>query len=225
MMRLMEIVLHNVKPKYMSESEVSDSDIYMKPQVVFEAGKKYMVCARSGHGKTSLLNFIYGVSSLFDGEIELRLDKETVLLSGGRPIGERKLQLLRKNQLSYLFQELCLFPELTAIENVELKNGLTGHKSGSEMESMLDSLLPAGKKSQPVGTLSLGQRQRVAAVRALCQPFGFLMLDEPFSHIDRQNSELLAEMVMKEVEGNGAGLIVTALDAIDLFDFDQVLYL
>lgn len=196
----------------MSESEIAGSDIYMKPKVVFERGKKYMVCAQSGHGKSSLLNFIYGSNLCFDGKITYH---NTV----SDPF------LFRRDKLSYVFQDLCLFNELTALENVQLKNNLTHYKSDHEIITMLERLLPSEKKNQPVGTLSLGQRQRVAVVRALCQPFEFLMLDEPFSHIDHSNAMMVAELITEEVNRQGAGLIVTALDAIDLFDFDTTLNL
>ena len=66
----MIIELTNLKPQYMSESEVAGSDIYLQPSVVFERGRKYMICARSGHGKTSLLNFIYGSNLYYDGVID-----------------------------------------------------------------------------------------------------------------------------------------------------------
>ena len=108
----MLIELHNLKPKYMSESEVSGSDIYLQPTVKFERGRKYMVCARSGHGKTSLLNFIYGSSNAYDGTVLFHDDESTPL--------ER-----RRRKLSHLFQDLRLFPELTALENVQIKNNLT----------------------------------------------------------------------------------------------------
>lgn len=193
----------------MSESEVAGSDIYLQSSVSFEKGRKYMVCAKSGHGKTSLLNFIYGSNRSFDGTIDY-----------GMPVDDPFS--LRLDKLSYLFQDLCLFTELTAIENVRLKNNLTHYKSESEMEALLAAVLPPEKKDQPVRTLSLGQRQRVAAVRALCQPFEFLLLDEPFSHIDRHNTLLLADLICREVEAQGAGLIVTALDAIDYFPFDTL---
>lgn len=196
----------------MSESEVAGSDIYMRPRVVFERGKKYMVCAKSGHGKTSLLNFIFGSNCHFDGKIDYHENVTDPFI-------------LRRDKLSYMFQDLCLFNELTAIENVQLKNNLTQYKSDAEIANMLESLLPPEKKNQPVGTLSLGQRQRVAAVRSVCQPFEFLMLDEPFSHIDHDNARLVANLITEEVERQGAGLIVTALDAIDLFDFDITLNL
>lgn len=207
----MLIELNNLKPKYMSGSEVAGSDIYLQPSVRFERGHRYMVCARSGHGKTSLLNFIYGSSSAYDGTLCLH-DDSTPL--------ER-----RRRKLSYLFQDLRLFPELTALENVQIKNSLTGFKSMAEIEAMLDKVLAPEKKHQPVATLSLGQRQRVAVVRALCQPFEFLLMDEPFSHIDRESAETVSAMVLGEVEAQKAGLIVTALDPTDLFPFDVTLNL
>ena len=201
----------------MSELEVAGSDIYLQPSVVFEQGRKYMVCASSGHGKTSLLNFIYGINNSFDGNVYLTEDGERGTENG--------LEHLRTKVLSFMFQDLALFPELTAMENVQLKNRLTGYKNDSEIVQMLDALLPEGKKNQPVATLSLGQRQRVAAVRALCQPFKFILMDEPFSHIDSENARRLAAIVMDEVQRQGAGLIVTALDRIDYFSFDVTLNL
>ena len=229
----------------MSESEVAGSDIYLQPSVVFEQGRSYLVRARSGHGKTSLLNFIYGISSQYDGEVVLTENGERRTENGERRAenGEwrtenathpaftgttlregmanaRTENELRTRVLSFMFQDLGLFPQLTAMENVQLKNRLTGFKSDAEIEAMLDALLPEGKKHQPVATLSLGQRQRVAAVRALCQPFKFILMDEPFSHIDSENARCVADMVMGEVGRQGAGLIVTALDAIDYFPFD-----
>lgn len=208
----MQIELNGLKPKYMSDSEVSGSDIYLQDQVIFERGKKYMIRAKSGHGKTSLLNFIYGNSVNYDGKINYHEDISN-------PFS------LRHDKLSYLFQDLCLFPSLTAIENVRLKNLLTGYKTEEEMSAMLDKVLAPEKKNQPTKTLSLGQQQRVAIVRALCQPFEFLLLDEPFSHIDHENALNVARMIDEEVERQGAGLIVTALDDTDVFVFDKVLYL
>ena len=222
----------------MSESEVAGSDIYLQPSVVFEQGRSYLVRARSGHGKTSLLNFIYGISGQYDGEVVLTENGERRAESGERRAenathpaftgttlregmaNARTENELRTRVLSFMFQDLGLFPQLTAMENVQLKNRLTDFKSDAEIEAMLDALLPEGKKHQPVATLSLGQRQRVAAVRALCQPFKIILMDEPFSHIDSENARCVADMVMGEVGRQGAGLIVTALDAIDYFPFD-----
>lgn len=208
----MHIELNHVKPRYMSDSEVSGSDIYLQPKVVFERGKKYMVRAKSGHGKTSLLNFIYGNSVDFEGSINYNIQVNDTFA-------------LRRDKLSYLFQDLCLFPDLTAVENIQIKNRLTQYKSDAEIDAMLDEVLLSDKKNQLAKTLSLGQQQRVAIVRALCQPFEFLLLDEPFSHIDHDNALRVAKMVNSELERQDAGLILTALDDTDVFTFDKVMNL
>ena len=55
----MIINLHAIKPTYMSESEISGSDIYLQNEIVFEKEKKYLLKANSGHGKSSILNFFF----------------------------------------------------------------------------------------------------------------------------------------------------------------------
>jgi len=194
----------------MSEPEVAGSDIYLQPAVTLEQGRRYLVCARSGHGKSSLLNFIYGGSRRYDGKIEME---------GMEDVSQERM---RREVLSYMFQDLRLFAQLTAAENVLLKNRLTDYKSGGEIERMLDALLPSEKKRQPVGTLSLGQQQRVAAVRALCQPFAFLLLDEPFSHLDNESAAMVSQLMVEEAEKQHAGIILTSLGMNDNIRFDRI---
>lgn len=210
----MHIELKNIKPEYMSEEEVASSDIYLKEQLVFHQGKKYLIAASSGKGKTSLLNFIYGVNKNFDGEINYITDSK-----------HHSAFDLRLNKLSYVFQDLKLFPEISLIENILLKNKLTDHKSIEEIDLWLDRVGLLHRKDQPVKTLSLGQRQRAAILRALCQPFDFLLLDEPFSHVDEKNIDILIPLLSKEVEKQGAGIILTTLDQKHFFNYDQILNL
>lgn len=70
-----------------------------------------------------------------------------------------------------LFQELRLFEELTAWENVQLKNSLTSYKKRSEIRQWFEELGIADKWDRKVGQMSFGQQQRVAFIRSLCQPF------------------------------------------------------
>ena len=104
-----------------------------------------------------------------------------------------------------------LFPELTAMENIEIKNRLTGCKSRDEILAMLDRLEIAGKADVPASRLSIGQQQRVAIVRALCQPFDFLLLDEPVSHLDARNNAVVASIVAEEAASRDAGVIATSV--------------
>jgi putative ABC transport system ATP-binding protein len=212
----MVINLKNIKPTYMSEEEVSSSDIYLQPHISFCKGKKYLIKANSGHGKSSLLNFIYGSNICFEGEISYTENQNTV---------KEDTYNLRRNKLSYVFQDLKLFNELTVAENIMLKNNLTNYKTTEEITHFINYFNLESKKNSPVKNLSLGQRQRVAMIRALCQPFDFLLMDEPFSHLDKENSRLAAQIINREIDRQGAGLIITSLDEENVFNYDTILNL
>lgn len=104
-----------------------------------------------------------------------------------------------------------LFPELTAMENVELKNRLTGYRSKADITQMFERLGIPEKKDQLMAHLSIGQQQRVAIIRTLCQPFDFILLDEPVSHLDETNNRLAATLVAEEAARQGAGIIATSV--------------
>ena len=118
---------------------------------------------------------------------------------------------LRQRHVACLFQELRLFPELTAFENVEIKNKLTHRKTRQQIEQWFDMLGIDDKLKAKVGRLSFGQQQRVAVMRALVQPFDFLLADEPVSHLDDRNAEAMAMLIRQEAEEQGASIIVTSI--------------
>ena len=90
---------------------------------------------------------------------------------------------------------------------------------------IIDKLGLSEKKDQLVETLSLGQKQRTAIIRSLCQPFDFLLLDEPFSHLDESNIEILTTILDQELEDQDAGFIMTTLNNEYLFKYDKILNL
>ncbi|MGC9341123.1 MAG: ATP-binding cassette domain-containing protein, partial [Bacteroidales bacterium] len=106
---------------------------------------------------------------------------------------------------------LELFDELTALENIQLKNRLTGHKSASEIIKLAEILEISGFMNRKTEILSFGQKQRVAIIRALCQPFNFLLADEIFSHLDDVIREKALEVITDELENQGAGILFTSL--------------
>ena len=210
----MEIHLHQLRPSYMEQTELTPSDIYLREEVVFAPAKRYLIRAQSGRGKTSLLSFLYGESSAYEG---------TITYDGvAHP---KDLFDYRRHRLSYLFQDLRLFPSLTAKENIQLKNRLTGYFSSQQISELLARVGLAHKQDTPVATLSLGQRQRVAFLRALAQPFEVLLLDEPFSHLDEVNTHVLCQILEEECTQRGATLLMTALETNTLLNYDQILQL
>ena len=124
-----------------------------------------------------------------------------------------------------MFQDLKLFPKLSLIDNLRLKNNLTNHKTENELLAWIELVSLSHKKDSLVGSISLGQRQRVAILRALCQPFDYLLLDEPFSHLDEENIKIVTTLIDKELKTQNAGLIMTSLGSNYFFEYDYILHL
>ncbi|MBO5297786.1 MAG: ATP-binding cassette domain-containing protein [Candidatus Homeothermus sp.] len=206
-MRLDTIQLRDALPCVFRGAEmeppVNGSQIWLH-DVTFTRGGVYMIEAESGTGKSSLCSYIYGNRHDYTGSI----------LFNGMDIRNFSVEEwcdLRCRHIALLPQEMRLFPELTAMENIEIKNRLTGCKSREEILAMLDRLEIAGKADVPASRLSIGQQQRVAIVRALCQPFDFLLLDEPVSHLDARNNAVVASIVAEEAASRDAGVIATSV--------------
>ena len=129
---------------------------------------------------------------------------------------------LRCRSLAMMFQGLRLFPELSAVDNVRLKNNLTGRRSEAEIAWLFEALGIAEKRETSVSKLSFGQQQRVAFIRMLCQPADFMLLDEPMSHLDERNAAVMAGILLEEVRTNGTGVIVTSVGKRFEIEYDKV---
>lgn len=184
----------------------------------FKRGSFYLVNAPSGTGKSSFLAFTYGLRKDYKGTIHFD-DVEANQVSLG------KWSSIRQRELSVVLQELKLFPQVSAMENIQLKNKLTKHCSEKQIREMAAQLGMDQHLNQRCGTLSLGQQQRIAIIRALVQPFDFLLLDEPFSHIDEANIKAACELIQEVCKEQGAGMILTSLGDAYNFDYDQTLSL
>ena len=207
------IELHAVLPEVFSGRNGIVSDIWHR-EVSFKKGNTYLIEAASGTGKSSLCSFLYGYRSDYQGMI--CFDGENI-----KNLNVKQWVELRRKHLSILFQELRLFPELTALENVKLKNGLTGYCKTKEIKAWFERLGIADKTDQKAGLMSWGQQQRVAFVRALCQPFDFILLDEPISHLDDDNAAIMADIMMCEAHRQGAGVIVTSIGKHMKLDYEK----
>lgn len=202
------ITIKNLLPlvfKGMEDSErIRSSQIWEVPSYTFKRNCRICIQAESGSGKSSLLSFIFGNRRDYKGEI----------LFNDRNINEYDIEQwcrVRTENIALLPQEMRLFPELTVIQNIELKNKRTNHKNSEQIDSLLDRMGILEKRDTKVGKLSIGQQQRVALVRSICQPFDFIFLDEPVSHLDSNNNKIAAEIIEEEARKQNAGIIATSV--------------
>lgn len=208
------IRFQSVLPHVFSNRNDLHSDIWQK-DITIEKGSACLIEAESGNGKSTFCSYVMGYRRDFSGCIMFdSTDIESFRIKDWVEI--------RKNKISYLFQELRLFPELTAFENVEIKNRLTGFKQQKDIRRWFEMLGIADKMDARVGQMSFGQQQRVAMIRALVQPFDFIIVDEPVSHLDEKNSRIMGEVMLEEAKAQGAGIIVTSIGKHMMLDYEKV---
>ncbi len=189
------------------------SDVWLK-NIKASSSEYISIQAPSGTGKTTLIHFLYGLRTDFEGNISWN-NKDLDQFSA-----EEKA-VLRATEVSVIFQDMRLFPELSAWENLELKRSITDTISPEEASEWMQQLGIGDKKNARAQTLSYGEQQRLAIIRALLQPFSFLLMDEPFSHLDNKNTALAASLIAQIVQRNNAGLLLADLDENNFFPYHK----
>ena len=178
----------------MSSLSVSDLRIAREGRVildgcsaVFPAGRRTVLWGRSGAGKSTLLSAIAGLVSPQAGRIQLG---SHVFFSRSDGIDEAPHQ----RGVGLVFQDLALWPHLTAIEQVELV-GRAAALGRSGALTLLESVGLGGFGDRRPGHLSGGEQQRLAIARALAGKPSLLLLDEPLSAVDRQTRLSLHDLL------------------------------
>jgi ABC-type lipoprotein export system ATPase subunit len=199
----MEIRFSEVIPAPIPEKDITQSEIWSR-DISFCNDKRYLIYADSGKGKTTFINIIFGIRKDYSGK---------VLINGNdiRDFNLNNISELHKNALSIVPQGLFLFHELTMLENINIKNRLQNQVPESRINEMIEKLGLKGFENRKAGKMSFGQRQRVAIIRALCQSFEFILLDEAFSHLDNNNTKIAWELIKEEADNQNAGIILTSL--------------
>lgn len=198
-----QITLEHTLPRVFVSEKIPASDVWQS-SLTFERGNFYLVEAASGGGKSSMCAYIFGNRTDYEGNI--LFDNKNI-----NSLSINDWQEIRRRHLAYLPQELSLFPELSAWDNIQLKNRLTNYASDKLIESWLERLGVDSRRDYPAGRLSIGQQQRVAIIRSICQPFDFILLDEPVSHLDETNNHIAAELIAEEASRQSAGIISTSV--------------
>ncbi|HEX7785236.1 MAG TPA: heme ABC exporter ATP-binding protein CcmA [Methylomirabilota bacterium] len=159
------------------------------------AGECLHVLGPNGAGKTTLLRIIAGLLTPEQGSVEW----------GGRPT--RADHDAWCASFSYLAHSDGLKPELTARENLYYEVGLRRTVSDAEIAEALAQVGLAGAQSQLAGTLSAGQRRRLAVARILLSAAPLWILDEPYTNLDAEGTELVSSLIGRHLDAGGAALI------------------
>lgn len=169
-----------------------------------QTGTEYNINAKSGKGKSTFTQIIYGIRKDFQGDV--LVDNKSI-----KSISNADLAKMRQEQLSILFQDLRLFTELTAKDNILVNAALNDAPPLHLINDWANQLGVAHLLERPAGLLSYGERQRIALIRALIQPFQWILLDEPFSHLDLENTEIAYSLIKQRAKEQNAGIILTTL--------------
>lgn len=212
----MQITIQQLAPVFLEKEKLQQSEIWNR-DIAFSKGEKIQLVAPSGSGKTSLVHFLYGMRKDYTGKISFN----------GQDISKwnaEQTASARSNHISIVFQDLRLFTEHSALENISIKRSLQpfGEDRITEMAKRLgiESKLP-----QNAGICSYGERQRIAIIRALQQPFDFIILDEPFSHLDEANSKKALALIEEEAAKRGAAIILADLEPVPFYKADKTINL
>ncbi|WP_329119203.1 ABC transporter ATP-binding protein [Streptomyces sp. NBC_01465] len=172
----------------------------------FRTGTFTAVMGPSGSGKSTLLQCAAGLDRPTSGVVEV----------GGTPLtglSERRLTLLRRERIGFVFQAYNLMPSLTAAQNVALPLRLAGRKpSKAEIGEALGRVGLEGRAGHRPAELSGGQQQRVALARALVTRPTVLFGDEPTGALDTTTSAEVMSMLRELVDRDGQTIVMVTHD-------------
>ena len=211
----MKIDIKNLHKRFGNVVVFDDLNLTITP------GDITVIMGRSGSGKSVLLKHLTGLIKPDSGDILID-DKEITRL------GERELYPVRM-RFGMIFQNGGMLHSLNVGQNVALPllevRGVDRKKTMKRVSEVLNHVGLEGRESQPVTTLSGGQRKRVAIARALLQDADCLLLDEPTAGLDPPMSETVDDIIRQVNEETGATVIVVTHDLVSAFAIGKRLHL
>ncbi|MFJ9741029.1 ABC transporter ATP-binding protein [Streptomyces sp. NPDC101166] len=185
----------------------------------FPAGTFTAVMGPSGSGKSTLMHCAAGLEPVTSGSVEI----------GERDItgwSERRLTLLRRRHIGFVFQNFNLVPALTVADNVALPVRLSGRRPDrARLDDLLARVGLSDRRAHRPAELSGGQQQRVAVARALFTQPEVVFADEPTGALDRASGRDVLALLRDAVDGLGTTVIMVTHDPQAAAWADQVLVL
>lgn len=196
----LENVVYQYRNKYQTVTAVNHASYG------FEAEKLYAIAGKSGSGKTTLLSLMAGLDLPGEGRVVVN----------GAATSECNRDLLRRDQVSVIYQNYNLFPLLTVEENVVYPLRLKKQSKEQAREVAREKLLAVGLQESQFrrlpNMLSGGEQQRVAIARALATGSTIILADEPTGNLDTGNTQNIVEILCRLAHEEGRCVIVVTHD-------------
>ncbi len=200
------IEIKNINFKY------TDKYIFQNFSLNIVEGACYAIAGESGKGKSTLFRLISGLEKIENGEI----------IINGKLVDNCKKTLSPKDRnVGLVFQDYALFPHLNVIKNIGY-----GCKDKQYIYELMDTLNIRELEHEKVFNLSGGQQQRVAIARTLATKPEILLLDEPFSNLDKANVSNIKNLIQELMHKYNFTTLIISHDEDDYKDFvDEVIQL
>ena len=175
------------------------------------AGDAAVIMGPSGSGKSSLLYVLGALEPPSSG---------TVTLDGQDPFGlpPAALAAFRNQSVGFVFQDHCLLPQCTVLENVLIPTLVASGRGGGDAErarTLIDHVGLTGRIDHRPGELSGGERQRVAVARALVRGPRLLLCDEPTGNLDRASAGEVTSLLL-DLHGRQHGILIVVTHSLEL---------
>ena len=182
-------------------------------------GQFTAIMGPSGSGKSTLMHMLAGLDRPTEGRVEIGGEDITAM-------SDKRLTKLRRRHIGFVFQAFNLVPTLTAEENVTLPVAIAGRKPDRAwLDSVIERVGLADRRSHRPSELSGGQQQRVAVARALVAEPTVLFADEPTGNLDSRTSAEVLELLRDAVSAFGQTTVMVTHDPRAAASADRVLYL
>ena len=195
--------LQNISKIY--NSNIGNFEVFKEINFEINENENVFLFGPSGCGKSSLLNIISGLDKPDKGKITF-LNKK---------LSNNHHDFL-KNDIGIIFQDHYLISELNTFENIQLKTNDT-----SAINEIFDYFRLNDLKNKYPNQLSNGQKQRVCVARALVNRPKLLVADEPTSYLDRENADLVIDLIVKSSKKFEVSSIVASHDISFKYKFNK----
>ena len=187
--------------------------------VDFAEGQFTAIMGPSGSGKSTLMHNLAGLDTLSSGQVFIGdIDLTT--------LDDKRLTLLRRERVGFIFQAYNLVPTLTALENITLPLALAGHKPDPAwFDNVIASVGLADRLNHRPSELSGGQQQRVAVARALVSRPEIIFADEPTGNLDSRSGGEVLSFMRNAVRELGQTIVMVTHDSVAASYANRVIFL